>query len=85
MLDAGAVVPAAVKDDDLSARRQMRDVALNIDLCLLALGWGRQGDQPEDTGAHPFDDPPDDATLAGRIASFEDDHDARARFLHPVL
>src|SRR5208283_5759754 len=35
-LDASAVVPASVEDDNFSARRKMLDVALRIDLRLLA-------------------------------------------------
>src|SRR5690349_14573411 len=36
LFDPGAIVPAAVEQHDLTTRRQMLDVALEIPLCLLA-------------------------------------------------
>ncbi len=85
VLHAGPVVPAAIEDHDLSARRQLRDIALHIHLRLLSLGRGRQGDQAEHPRAYPLGDALDDAALPGRIATFEDNDDLRAGLLHPLL
>jgi hypothetical protein len=41
-LNAGPIVPAAVKDDDLARRWQMRNVALGVHLRFFALGGRRQ-------------------------------------------
>src|SRR5690606_26066566 len=38
-LDAGAVVPGAIEEDDLASARQMRDIALKVPLA--PLGFGR--------------------------------------------
>ena len=84
-LDARAVVPAAVEDHDLAGRRQLRDVALHVDLGLLAVGRRRQRDDAEDARADPLGEPLDHAALAGGVAAFEDDDDPRARGLHPGL
>ena len=84
-LDAGAVVPAAVEDHDLAGGRQVREVALEVELRLLALGRRRQGDHPEDPRADPLGDALDHAALAGRVAALEDDHDPRPGRLHPGL
>ena len=49
-LDAGAVVPAAVEDHDLATRREVRQVALDVHLRLLALGRRRERHDAEHTG-----------------------------------
>ena len=41
-LDAGAVVPAAVEQDDLAGGRQVRDVALEVPLRASRARWARQ-------------------------------------------
>ena len=53
-LDAGAIVPAAVEDHDLARRRQVRHVALDVHLGLLAVGRCRQRDDAEDPRADPL-------------------------------
>src|SRR5271166_119513 len=85
MLDPGAVVPTAIENDDFSARGQLLDVTLGIDLRLLALCGSWQGDQTEHTRAHPFQDALDDATLARCVSALKNDDDARASLLHPIL
>ena len=40
-LDAGTVVPAAIKNNDLAARGKMRQVALHVHLGFFAIGWRR--------------------------------------------
>ena len=84
-LDAGAVVPAAVEDDDLPGGREVGDVALDVHLRLLALGGRGEGDDAERPGAHPLGDRLDGAALAGGVAALEDDADLGARRLHPLL
>src|SRR6185436_19323694 len=48
VLDAGPVVPAAVEDHDLAGCREVREIALDVHLALLAVRRGGQGDDPED-------------------------------------
>ena len=50
MLDARAVVPTAVKNDDFPRRREMLHIALHIHLALLAVRGRRQGQDAEDAG-----------------------------------
>ncbi len=83
-LDAGAVVPAAVEDDDLARRRQVRDVALAVHLGLLAVGGRRQRDDAKHSRAHAFGDGLDGAALAGAVATLEDDADLEALLHHPL-
>ena len=84
-LDAGAVVPAAVEDQDLAGGGQLLDVALHVDLGLLPVGGRRQRDDAEDPRADPLGQPLDHAALAGGVAALEDDDDAGAGLLHPGL
>ncbi len=84
-LHTRAVVPAAVKDHHFAGSRQMRNVALDVHLRLLALGRRRQRHDAEDARAGAFRDPLDDATLAGRVASFEQHADLGPADLDPLL
>src|SRR5262249_27362720 len=84
-LDPGAVVPAAIKDDDLPAGRKMLHVALNEHLTLLTVGRRRQGDDAEDARAHLFGERANRAALSRAIAAFEDDDDALLLLLDPLL
>src|SRR5262249_57516774 len=52
VLDAGAVVPAAVEDHDLAAGREALEVALHVHLALLAVGGRRQRNNARDSRAH---------------------------------
>ena len=83
-LDAGAVVPAAVEDDHLAGRREVRHVALDVHLGLLPLGRRGQRHDPEHPGAHPLDDPLDRAALAGGVPALEHDADLRRRWPSPT-
>ena len=47
-LDAGAVVPATIEDDDLASGRQMPHVALDVHLRLFAFGRRGQRDHTID-------------------------------------
>jgi hypothetical protein len=84
-LHVGAVVPAAVEQHDLPGGRQVRDVPLEVPLRGLPLGRLGKGHHPDDAGAGALGDGLDDAPLAGRPASLEDDQHLEATGLHPVL
>ena len=84
-LDAAAVVPGAVEDDDLARRRQVGDVALEVPLGPLALGRGGQGDDGRAARVQRLGDALDRAALARRVAALEDHHDLQALLLDPVL
>ena len=47
-LDAGAIVPAPVEDQDLAGSRELRDIALDEDLRFLAVARRRQRHHAED-------------------------------------
>ena len=83
-LDAGAVVPAPVEQDHLARGGQVRHVALEVPLGLLALGGRGQGDDPADARAQVLGDALDHAALAGRVPSLEDDHDLEPFVLDPL-
>src|SRR5262245_65509157 len=74
-LDAGAVVPAAVEEDDFPAGGKMRHVALKIPLGAFALARSRQGRDPADPRIEALRDPLDDPDLYRRVAAIEEDHD----------
>lgn len=63
----------------------MRDIALKIELGLLLVGRGRQGDHPEHTRADPLGDRFDGATFTGAIAAFKDNADLQSLTDHPLL
>ena len=63
----------------------MLQVALHVDLGLLAVRRRRQRDDAEDARADALGERADRAALAGGVASLEDDDDAQALFLHPPL
>ncbi len=73
----GAVVPAAIEDDDLAGRREVLHVALHVHLALLAIRRRRQRHEAEDARADALGDRLDRAALAGGVAPLED-HDRRA-------
>src|SRR5262249_27180872 len=74
-LDSGTIVPAAVEDHDLSAGRQVGQIALNVHLGFFAIGWGGEGDHPEYPWTYPLRDRLDDAALARTLSTFKDDAD----------
>ena len=78
VLDAGAVVPAPVEDDDFARGGEMLHVPLQVHLRLLAVRWGRQRHDPEDARADALGDRLDRAALAGAVAPLEHDDDAQA-------
>ena len=81
LLDAPAVVPAAIEEDDLAGGREMHHVALVVELRLLAVAGGRQRHDPKHPRTDPLLDSLDDSTLASRITSLKDDDDLEPFFL----
>src|SRR4029078_3337795 len=49
-LESGAVVPAAIEQHDLTLRRQLRHIALEVPLAALALRRGAERDDAADAG-----------------------------------
>src|SRR5579885_1441597 len=84
-LDARAVVVAPVEDDDLAGRGEMRQIALDVELRLLAVGGRGQRDNAEDPRAAAFRDRPDGAALARCVTALENDDDPLPGGLDPVL
>src|SRR3954452_9151944 len=85
VLDAGAVVPGAVEEDELSGRRQVRDVALEVPLRALAVRRRAERHDSGAAGVQRLEDALDRAALARGVAPLEDQHDALAGLLDPVL
>ena len=85
IFDARAVVPTAVEDHDLTRRREMRHVTLQVHLRFLAVGRRRQRDKSKHTRADPLGERPDGAAFARGVAALEDDDDAQALVLDPIL
>src|SRR5690606_4364409 len=73
--DAGAVVPAAIEDNDLARGGKMPDVALHVHLALLALGRRRKRRDTEHARAYALGERLDGAALAGTVTPLEDDAD----------
>src|SRR5258708_14295663 len=83
--DARAVVPGAVEEDELAARRKWRHEALKIPLVRLAVGRLGRREDSRFPRAHMRDHIFDRAVLAGAVASFEDDQNARFGFYQIAL
>ena len=85
LLDAGAVVPAPVEQDDLAGGGQVRDVPLEVPLGAFALGGLGERRDAGDARVRVLRDPLDRPALAGRVAPLEDDDDPGSRLRDPVL
>ena len=85
MLNASAVVPTAVEQDDFPWRRQLGDITLKIPLAALALRGRAERHDAADARVQALGDALDDASLAGRVAALENDHDAQALQANPFL
>src|SRR5262249_22306819 len=85
VFDAGAVVPAPVENHDLAGSRGVLEVALHVELGLLAIGRRRQRHLAEYAMADTLGDRLDDTALAGGISPFEDHDYPRTLFLDPIL
>ena len=84
-LHAAAVVPGAVEEHDLAGCRQVRHVALEIPLRLLAVRRDAQRHHPRHPRVERVRDGLDGAALAGRVAPLEQDHDLEAGVADPLL
>src|SRR6476659_8601058 len=85
LLDTRPVVPGPVEQDDLTPRRQLRDIALVVPLPALPLGGCRLINYPRDARAQIFGDALDGPALARGVATFKDDHDPGPGFPGPFL
>src|SRR5690242_17470654 len=85
VLDPCPVVPAAVKDHDLSRSGKELDIALHEQLRLLTVRGGGQRDHADYARADTFGQSLDGPSLSGGITSLEDDDDARPCALDPRL
>jgi hypothetical protein len=83
-LDAGAVVPRAVEQHDVTCGREVRDVALEVPLPALGLGRLGQRDEVALAWIEVLADRVDRPALAGAVAPFEQHHDARAGDARPA-
>ena len=85
IFDAGPVIPAAVKNDDLATCREAPDVTLHEHLGLFAVRRRGQSGHAKDPRAHPFGNSLDRPALACGVSSFEQDDDPRTRLLDLFL
>src|SRR5580704_4846774 len=85
VFDAGAIVPASIEYDDLARGGKAFDVALNEHLAFFAVRRRRQGGDPEHPRADALGERLDGAAFSGGVPPFENDDDAGARCLDPVL
>ena len=74
-----------VKQHDFAARRQMRNVALEVPLAPLAFGRGGQRHSADDARVEALHDPFDRPALPRRISSLENDDELELLGLDPVL
>src|SRR6185503_19583457 len=84
-LDAGAVVPAAIKQHDLARGGQIGNVALEIPGAPVALARRPERDYAGFARTQMLDDAFDRPILASGIASFENHEDALAARDHMPL
>src|SRR5262249_34957727 len=84
-LDAGAVVPTAIEQNDFAGRRQMADVALKIPLRALALAGRGERDDAAHARVQALGNALDDAAFSGRIASLEQHDHSELLVNDPVL
>src|SRR5580704_4545522 len=84
-LDADAVVPAAIEQDDLAARGKMGDVPLEIPLRSLAIVRCRERRDTANARVQSLRDALDDAAFSRGVAPFEDDHELQLLVDDPVL
>ena len=85
VLDAGAVIPAPVEDDDFTSGGQLFNVALSMELGPLPFGRRGEGDHAKDARADALHDALDHAAFAGGVASFENDDNAGVGRPDPLL
>src|SRR6516164_195289 len=84
-LNAGAVVPAPVKQNDLTGRGQFRHISLEIPLPALPLGRSGERDDAADAGIQRICNALDDPTLARCVPPLEDDAHLETVVPHTLL
>jgi hypothetical protein len=84
-LDAGAVVPGPVEENDLARRRQVLHVALEVPLPAFASVGLFQRHDARLARVQVLHEPLDRAALAGRVAAFEQHDEFLAGLLDPFL
>src|SRR5262249_48695031 len=82
---SGTVIPTSIKDHDLTCRREVRQVALDVHLSFLAIGRSGKRHHTEYPRADPFRYSFDRSSLTGAVTPFEHDNDAQSLVLHPLL
>src|SRR5262249_54533546 len=85
VFDACPVVPAPVENHDLAGCRGVLEVALHVELGLLAIGRCRQSYLAKHAMADTLGNRLDHPALAGGVAPFEDHDYPRTLFLDPIL
>jgi hypothetical protein len=83
--DGLVVVPGAVEQDDLADGGQVLCVPLEVPLAALALGGYLGRHHPRSPRVQVLGEVLDRAALADRVTALEEDHDAAACLVHPVL
>src|SRR6516164_7157334 len=84
-LNAGAVVPTPVEQNDLTGRGQFGHIPLEIPLPALPLGRSGEGKDPADAGVQRICNALDDPTLARRVPALEDDAHLETVMPHTLL
>src|SRR6516164_9466615 len=85
MFDAGAVIPAAIENDDFTGSGKVLHISLHVHLRLLSVGGRRQGDNPENARADALGEGPNCAAFSSSITAFKNDDDAETFELDPIL
>ena len=75
LFDAGAVVPAAIEQNQLLRHRKLGHITLEVPAALLPVGRLAKRHHPRFTRAQVLDDALDAAVLAGRVAPFKQNED----------
>ena len=84
-LDAGAVIPGAVKNDYFARGRKLFDVALEVPLAGLTVVGLRQSFDAAGAGVEVLGDALDSRALTCSVATFHDNDDAGTGFYNPLL
>ena len=85
VLDAGAVVPAAVEDHHLAGGGEVLHVPLKVHLRLFPVRRRREGHHPEHARADALGQRLDGAAFPCPVAPLQHDDDAHALFFDPRL
>ena len=85
MLDTRTVVPATVKQHDLTGRRKVRHITLKVPLCFFPVTGCRQRHGTHHPRIQSLRNALDDAAFTRRVAPFKKNNHAVARMRHPIL